>query len=80
MAHGKRLPSRMQVCGLLACYRKEAGLSQTEAAELLGVSQPALSRVEAGKQWPSVPLLRDMSVVYEIKYKRLGMLIAKVSM
>ena len=38
---------------LIAC-RKKLGLTQAEAAELVGVSQPAYQRYEAGTRSPSV--------------------------
>ena len=37
-----------QICGLLANARIDAGLSQTEVAEALGVTQQVISRVEVG--------------------------------
>jgi transcriptional regulator with XRE-family HTH domain len=33
-------------------WRSKEGLTMTQAAELLGLTQPTISRIEAGKQWP----------------------------
>lgn len=35
-------------------WRKSRKLTLTKAAEVLDVSQPSLSRIEAGKQWPDL--------------------------
>lgn len=33
-------------------WRKAKELNQVDAAEKLGISQPDVSRIETGKQWP----------------------------
>jgi transcriptional regulator with XRE-family HTH domain len=40
-------------------FRNERGLSQKEAAQLLGVSQAAISAWETGARQPGTPLLID---------------------
>jgi ribosome-binding protein aMBF1 (putative translation factor) len=42
--------------------RLELGLSQTELAARAGMTQPALSRLEAGGTVPTIPLLERISV------------------
>lgn len=33
-------------------WRAQEGFTMTQAAERLGLTQPTISRIEAGKQWP----------------------------
>lgn len=42
--------------------RLELGLSQTELATSAGMTQPALSRLEAGGVVPTIPLLERIAV------------------
>jgi transcriptional regulator with XRE-family HTH domain len=37
----------------LKSWRKKAGLTQSVAGELLGLSQPSFARIESGEQWPN---------------------------
>lgn len=41
---------------LLKQGRQDAGLSQAELAEKVGVTQPTISRWESGKELPSLPI------------------------
>lgn len=43
--------------------RQELGLCQSELAELVGVNQPQISRIEKGLRNPSVDLLLKISKV-----------------
>lgn len=43
--------------------RQELGLYQSELAELVGVNQPQISRIEKGLRNPSVDLLLKISKV-----------------
>jgi transcriptional regulator with XRE-family HTH domain len=54
----KRLPS------LLTKAREARGLNQSEAARLLGVTQPAVSQWEAGTTVPSLSRLREIATRY----------------
>ena len=40
---------------------KKKGLTQGEAAELIGVTQPAYQRYEAGTRTPSFPVVKEMA-------------------
>jgi DNA-binding XRE family transcriptional regulator len=42
-------------------YRAEHGLSQTALARQLGMSQPAIARLEAGEHEPSLTMLARMA-------------------
>jgi DNA-binding XRE family transcriptional regulator len=41
--------------------RTEAGISQTELARRLGISQPAISAIERGAKTPTVPTLERIA-------------------
>jgi predicted XRE-type DNA-binding protein len=43
------LIDRMQVVGELVALREDRGLSQSQVAALLGVSQPAIAKLESGR-------------------------------
>ena len=44
----------MQAPDLLRAWREAKGLTQTAAAELIGVSQPSYSDYENGKKFPRI--------------------------
>jgi transcriptional regulator with XRE-family HTH domain len=47
-----------QVLGTqLAAWRREAGLTQTELAGLIQTKQSAISRIEAGRSVPTLPVI-----------------------
>jgi transcriptional regulator with XRE-family HTH domain len=50
-----------QLAILVIGYRVEHGLSQTALARQLGVSQPAVARLESGDHEPSVSTLARLS-------------------
>jgi ribosome-binding protein aMBF1 (putative translation factor) len=50
-----------QVALLVTTYRVEHGLTQTALAELLGMHQPAIARLEAGTHEPSLATLARLS-------------------
>jgi DNA-binding XRE family transcriptional regulator len=50
-----------QLAILVIGYRVEHGLTQTALARLLGVSQPAVARLESGDHEPSVTTLARLS-------------------
>jgi ribosome-binding protein aMBF1 (putative translation factor) len=45
--------------------RLDLGLSQTELAARAGMTQPALSRLEAGGVVPTIPLLERISIALD---------------
>jgi transcriptional regulator with XRE-family HTH domain len=45
--------------------RRVLGLSQTELAQRAGMSQPALSRLEAGGVIPTIPLLERITAALD---------------
>ena len=49
-------------------FRAEHGLSQTALAELLGMKQPAVSRLEIGEVSPSIDTLRRLSSVLGMEF------------
>jgi transcriptional regulator with XRE-family HTH domain len=44
--------------GLVLMAREEAGLSQRELAERVGVAQSEIARIESGNREPSIPTLQ----------------------
>ena len=45
----------------LIARRRDLGITQSEAAKLIGVSQPAYQRYEAGIRTPSVQVTREIA-------------------
>ena len=45
----------------LVVYRADHGLTQTALGRLLGMSQPAIARLEAGDHLPTLPTLLKLS-------------------
>ncbi|MBR4430253.1 MAG: helix-turn-helix transcriptional regulator [Clostridiales bacterium] len=45
----------------LVARRHDLGITQSEAAELIGVSQPAYQRYEAGSRSPSIQIAREIA-------------------
>ena len=58
-------------------FRKQAGLTQTEAAELTELSQSAISRFEDGDNWPCKDTAFRLCYVYGITLLDLFDFIAK---
>jgi DNA-binding XRE family transcriptional regulator len=50
-----------EVATRVVAYRAEHNLSQGELGRLLGISQPAVARIEAGNHEPSLSRLRQLS-------------------
>ena len=55
----------------LKTARELKGLSQSQAAELLGIGQDTVSNYERGKTYPDVPMLRKIEKVYGVPYNQL---------
>ena len=54
--------ARVQIISAVIEARKEKGLSQQELADLTGVKQPAIARLENGKLRPSVDTLNRLLI------------------
>ena len=50
----------------LISLRQEQGLTQAEAAEMIGVSQPAYQRYEAGVRTPSIQVVKEMAKAFNV--------------
>lgn len=46
--------------------RKAAGMSQSQLAKLLGISQPYMNQIETGSRNPTLPLLMKICGILEI--------------
>lgn len=55
----------------LKTARDRQGLSQKEAAKLLGVSRDTLSNYERGKSYPDVLILKKIEKIYKVRYDQL---------
>lgn len=55
----------------LKSARVNKGLTQVEAAKLLGVTKDTLSNYERGKSYPDVPIIQKMENVYGVSYSEL---------
>ena len=58
----------------LKAARVNAGLKFREAAELLGITGATLAKYEAGKTFPTVPLIYKMEEVYHIPFEAMDFL------
>ena len=59
---GRTAPARAVALSVLG-YRLDHGLTQTALGRLLGMSQPAIARLEAGEHLPTLPTLLKLSEV-----------------
>ena len=51
--------------------REIRGMTQAEAAKLIGISTDTLGNYERGKSYPDIPVLRKIEEVYGVKYSQL---------
>ncbi|WP_394433721.1 helix-turn-helix domain-containing protein [Streptomyces sp. SGAir0957] len=52
---------------LVRTWRRERGLSQAQLAELIGTGQAAISRIESGRDTPTLPLLVRIATALQCK-------------
>ena len=50
---------------LLSC-RHKLGITQTEAAKLIGITQPAYQRYEAGIRTPSIHVIKEIAKAFNV--------------
>lgn len=55
----------------LKMAREIKGLTQENAAKLIGVSTDTLGNYERGKSYPDIPVLRKIEEVYDISYNQI---------
>lgn len=66
--HERDLPVYKLTLGkVVASLRKEAGISQEDFAEAVGISQPTLSRIERGEAIPDAQVFNEMAVQLEMR-------------
>ena len=51
--------------------REIRGMTQAEAAKLIGISTDTLGNYERGKGYPDIPVLRKIEEIYGVKYSQL---------
>jgi transcriptional regulator with XRE-family HTH domain len=59
-------PARVAIAERLKAAREQAGLSQGQAARLLGLHRPAISEIEAGRRRVSAEELARLAGVYDV--------------
>lgn len=64
-----RRPENMRMT--LKTARELAGLTQTEAAALIGVTPDTIGNYERGKSYPDIPVLRKIEEAYGVSYNNL---------
>ena len=55
----------------LKVLRLRLGLTQTDTAHLLGISQPRMSRIEAGIQEPTIKEMCSLCIIYDVPVTKL---------
>lgn len=55
----------------LKAARVNKEMTQTTAAEKLGITEKTLSSYESGKSYPDVLMLKKMEILYDVEYKDL---------
>lgn len=59
-------PTRAAIAGRLRAAREQAGLSQGQAAKLLGVQRPTVSEIEAGRRRVPAEELARLAEIYGV--------------
>ena len=55
----------------LKTARELAGMTQSVAAQKIGVTEDTLGNYERGKTYPDIPTLRKIEEVYDVNYNQL---------
>ena len=55
----------------LRAARVSKGLTQKEAAKLIGVTVDTLANYEKGRTYPDIPILKKIEKVYGVEYNQL---------
>lgn len=63
---GDALSLAEAVGSVLRSYRETRGLSQVDAAKILGISAPGLHAIEAGKANPTLDRLERIAEAYDV--------------
>lgn len=62
-------PENMRVT--LKTARELKGLTQGEAASIIGVSKDTLGNYERGKSYPDIPTLKKIESAYDVRYEQI---------
>lgn len=55
----------------LKAARVSKGLTQKDAAKLIGITVETLANYEKGKTYPDIPILKKIEDTYDVKYNQL---------
>ena len=58
----------------LRAARINKGLSQEEAAKLIGISESTLINYEKGRRFPDVPIIKKIEDTYGVEYREINFL------
>lgn len=58
----------------LKAARINKGLSQEEAAKLIGISESTLINYEKGRRFPDVPIIKKIEDAYGVEYREINFL------
>jgi len=65
------------IASVLKNARKRANMKQSQLAEMVGISEKHLSKIETGKNYPSLDNFLKMIQILNISYEELGLNIRK---
>lgn len=55
----------------LKAARVSKGLTQKDAAKLIGITVETLANYEKGKTYPDIPILKKIEDTYDVRYNQL---------
>jgi transcriptional regulator with XRE-family HTH domain len=64
----ERLAPARAVANSMVAYRVQHGLTQTALARILGISQPAVARIEIGEHLPTLDTLMKLSERLDLEF------------
>lgn len=71
MSIARRKEGWKQMAITLKSARVNKGLTQAEAAKMLGISTETLSNYERGRSFPDVPVIKRMEDLYDLPYSEI---------
>jgi transcriptional regulator with XRE-family HTH domain len=63
----------------LKAARVNKGLTQKEAAKLLGIGEKTIAMYESGKTFPDVQMIKKIEELYGVSYNEINFFSAKIT-